>query len=206
MTRIQLLALLSNGLTAPTYVGGGVILCHTPSVAPLAYLHRIYPVLLPEQIAQLEVEIGQAPPRDYRAFLTSVGNGASLYNLSLYGFVHGLVRDAADPLGQPISLRYGNIIERPHGLHEDAIAIGGMVGWSSRGLLVMEPGGEVLLVHPHDGSDVAVRWPDLDGMLQDEMARLSSLHDPQGRLTSTFTAMMHPAGRKWETSAEPSLH
>lgn len=204
MSREKLLALLSNRLEAhPTFIDGGVVLCHTPFVAPQAYLHTIYPVLAPAQFEQVEGTIARTLPEDYHGFLRLVGNGARLYNLSLYGLVGQLRRDATDPLGQPISLRYGNLVERPLGLQEDAVAIGGMVGWSSRGLLIMQPGGEVLLIHPLDSNDVAARWPDLDGMLHDEIARLSGLYDSKGRLTASVTETMHPAGRRWETSAEP---
>jgi len=207
MTREKLLALLSTGLDArPTCFGDGVVLCHTPFVAPLAYLHRIYPVLSPGELASLQSNLGRKIPVSYSDFLCSVGNGANLYELSLYGFVSQARRSASDPLGQAHSLRYGNVIERPEGIKEDTFAIGGIVGWSSRGTLVMEPGGGVLLVHAYDGRDIAARWSCLDAMLEEEIARLSPLYDRTGRLLASATEVMHPAGRKWETSVEPSRH
>lgn len=207
MTRDKLLALLSSGLDArPIAIGDGVLLCHTPFVAPLAYLHRIYPALSPKELAILDGELGRNVPKNYGDFLCSVGNGASLFGMSLYGFVGQLRRDPTDPLGQPISLRFGNAIERPNGLDEDTFAIGGMVGWSSKGTLVMEPTGEVLLVHHRDGRDVAARWSDLDAMLEEEIARRSPLYDRAGRSLASATETMHPAGRKWETREEPLRH
>jgi hypothetical protein len=207
MTRDQLLALLSQGIDArPVALNGGVLLCHKPFDAPMAYLHRIYPALSPEQLRALERDLGRTVPESYCDFLCSVGNGARLFEISLYGCVGNLRRDPTDPLGQPISLEYGNAFERPDGLDEETFAIGGMVGWSSSGTLVMEPTGEVLLVHHRDGRDIAARWPSLDAMLEDEIARCSHLYDRSGRLLVRATETMHPAGRKWETSAEPSRH
>jgi|SRR3984957_384116 hypothetical protein len=207
MTREKLVALLCSGLDAgPEFIGGGVLLCHTPAIAPLAYLHRIYPVLTPEDFDALESHVGRPVPPDYSDFLHRVGNGARLFELSLHGFVGQLRRVATDPLGQPVSLRYGNVVERPRGLDDDTFAIGAMVGWSSRGSLIMEPSGEVLLVHPVDGQDVAARWPDLETMLESEISRRSSLYDRAGRRLVSATDAMHPGGRKWETKAEPRLH
>jgi len=207
MTREKLVALLSDGLDArPEFIGGGVLLCHIPAIGPLAYLHRVYPILTPEDFDALVSRVGRPVPRGYSDFLHRVGNGARLFKLSLDGFVGQLRRSATDSLGQPISLDYGNVVERPSGLDDDTFAIGGMVGWSSRGCLIMEPSGEVLLVHSVDGQDVAARWPDLDAMLESEIARCSSLYDRAGRRLVSATDPMHPGGRKWETKTEPRLH
>jgi hypothetical protein len=207
VTRERLLALLTVGLDAkPTFMSGGVLICNMPFVHPLAYLHKIYPVLSSEDLMRLQANVGRVAPMGYRDFLYNVGNGARLFNLNLNGFLAQLRRDASDPLGQPIDLRYGNVHEHPPGLVSGAFAIGAMVGWSSRGTLVMEPSGEVLLVDPADGSDIAARWADLDEMLTTEIARLTALHDRTGRQLSSATELMHPGGRKWETSKEPLLH
>jgi hypothetical protein len=207
MTREELVALLSGGLDAtPAFVGAGVLICHTPHVAPLAYLHRIYPRLHAEDLVDLEAQLGTNIPESFANFLTRVGNGARFFNISIDGLVGQLRRDPADKLGQPISLDYGNIYERPPGLAEDTLAIGGMVGWSSRGCLVMQPGGEVLLVHPSDGRDVVARWDSLDAMLRDEIARQYEFHDRSGRRLVSHTEAMHPAGRRWETEIEPAVH
>jgi len=134
--------------------------------------------------------------------LLGVGNGARLFQLSLYGLIGQLNRSPTDPLGQPISVRYGNVTERPEGLDDDAFAIGGMTGWSSRGCLIMTASGEVLLVHPVDGRDVAAGWASLDLMLEKEIARCAPLYDRAGRLLAPHVEVMHPGGRRWETSAE----
>jgi hypothetical protein len=207
MTRDQLLALLLKGIDArPVTLNGGVLLGHKPFEAPMAYLHRIYPCLTTQQLRTIERDLGRKVPKSYGNFLCSVGNGARLFEISLYGSVGQLRRDLTDPLGQPISLNYGNAIERPDGLDEDTFAIGGMVGWSSSGTLVMEPTGEVLLVHHRDGREIAARWRGLNEMLEEEIARCSPLYDRTGRLLASATETMHPAGRKWETSTEPLLH
>lgn len=204
MTRERLVVLLSSSLDArPELVGGGVLIGHTPDVAPLAYLHRLYPVLSRGDLVGLADSVGRPVPPDYATFLCDAGNGARLFALHLYGYVGQLRRDASDPLGQPVSLSYGNVVERPSGLDDETLAIGGMVGWSARGCLVMTAARAVLLVHPIDGRDVAASWPSLDAMLEDEIARCSALYYRDGRCLVSSTEVMHPGGRKWETSVEP---
>lgn len=153
------------------------------------------------ELTELEDAIGR-PVGRYGNFLLGVGNGARLFNLSLFGFVEQLSREV-NGLGQPISLRYGNEVERPSGLADDELVIGGQVGWSSRGSFVLHASGAVSLVHPEDAADVAARWPTLDAMLSAELDRLSALHDRSGRAIVGSTVLMHPEGRRWETSAEP---
>lgn len=197
-----MVARLAVGLDAePEHLEGGVRLGHTPFVAPLAYLHRVYPPLASVELTELEDAIGR-PVGRYGNFLLGVGNGARLFNLSLFGFVEQLSREV-NGLGQPISLRYGNEVERPSGLADDELVIGGQVGWSSRGSFVLHASGAVSLVHPEDAADVAARWPTLDAMLSAELDRLSALHDRSGRAIVGSTVLMHPEGRRWETSAEP---
>lgn len=206
MTRDELLRLLQTGLDAsPEYVGGGLLLCHRRSVAPLAYLHRIYPVLTQQEVSELESRLARPIPADHRAFLQTIGNGARFYSaFGLNGLVRRIDRSMGDGLGQPISLDYGNVNERPRGLDDDTVAIGGMVGWSSRGVLVMDRRGSIALVHPVDGQDVAASWDNLDNMLRSEIARLSPLHDSSGRSLVADTALMHPGGQRWETKPEPA--
>ena len=159
-------------------------------------------MLTPGDLDIVEANCGRACPSAYRHFLERIGNGASLFNLSLYGLVQRIDRLGSLPLGQPISLDYGNSIERPKGLRAESFAIGGMVGWSSRGVLIMEPAGEVALVHLSDGEDVAAQWPDLDTMLTSEIQRLASLYDRSGYRQVPSSQLMHPGGRRWETEPE----
>ena len=208
LTRETLLTLMSGALDAkPELVAGGARLAHVPGGGALNYLLTLYPPLKTADIVALELEAGRPVPLAFRSFLTSVGNGLSLYHvISIFGFVRELRRSTTDPIGQPISLRYGNVVERPRGLDEDDFGIGAMVGWSSRGTLVMSKDGAVRLVHPVLGEDVVAQWPDLDTMLKDEIGRLAPLHDRSGRRLATHTDLMHPAGRKWETKSEPTQH
>ncbi|MFZ5721133.1 MAG: hypothetical protein ACOY5Y_16865 [Pseudomonadota bacterium] len=203
MTRDKLVALLSFGVDAePELIEGGVRICHTPFVAPLAYLHRIYPPLSRGDIIDLKQSLAVPNLGGYGEFLAVVGNGARIFNLSLGGFVRQLNR-SLHGLGQPISLDYGNVVERPSGLEDNALVIGGVTGWSSRGVFVQLASGEILLTHAKDGCDVAARWPSLDALLADEILRLSKLHDRMGRSLVGSTELMHPGGRRWETEPEP---
>jgi hypothetical protein len=207
LTREQLIELLTKGVSAkPEFIKGGLRLCHRPHVAPLAFLHKIFPVISANDVNYLEQQLGRPAPPAYVAFLTKVGNGAQLFGMDLFGFVDRIDRSMDGRLGQPISLRYGNEVERPNELADSDFGIGGISGWSSRGTLVMGEAGDVRLVHPVDGRDVAATWPSLDDMIQSEIARLSKLYDRGGKSLSSFTENMHPGGRKWEEKNEPRAH
>lgn len=203
LDRTQFLALLSSSLDdEPIHVAGGAQLGRLGDEGQIAFLHTLYPPLSENLIATVEARLGCDLPASYRAFLSQVSNGARLFNvISLYGLVEQIDRDPAHPLGQPISIDYGNSLEPVPGLGSGELCIGGMVGWSSHGRLILSPGGRVKLAHPDHG-EVAVEWPSLPEFLTSEIARLSGSHDRAGRPTVSWTEMMHPAGRVWETEAE----
>lgn len=201
MTRDDLLALIAGAFGhEPELAPGGVLLGRTPHVAEFAYLARVYDAAPPGQVRAWAA----AHDRDnaYLSFLTEVANGLGVANISLFGVTEHIDRSGWGA-GQAISLDYGNVVERPSGLDETDMVIGGIVGWSSRGSYVMDREGAVRLTHHHDGTDVAAKWPDLPDMLCSELTRISRLHDREGRELGTSTDLMHPNGRRWETGIEP---
>lgn len=204
MTRNDLIGLLAALLGhPPRIVEGGAVLVHQPDVGPFAYLCRVYDPA-PSGIYQRWFEQYELSATPYRVFLTEVANGLRLTSLSLFGVTGPQVdRSVTAGAGSPISLVYGNIYERPPGLTETDWVIGGVTGWSSRGSYVMDQTGGVRLVHAFDGIDVADAWPSLEAMIRAEATRVAANHDRDGGLLTSWTTVMHPNGRHWETEAEP---
>ena len=203
MTSDDLITLVAESLSHPPItVAGGCLFCHTPHVGEHAYLGRIYDPAPVELARGWFAETGN-PAHPYFAFVTEVANGLRIANVSLHGVIGQVDRSVGPGIGQPISLDYGNLIERPPNLGATDMVVGGIVGWSSSGDYVMDRDGAVRLVHSQDGNDVADEWPDLKAMLRAELKRLAPLHDAHGHQLATATDMMHPNGRRWETEVEP---
>jgi hypothetical protein len=185
--------------------GGGLAVCHRPQVAPMAYLHLVYPPLSEAAIDAADEHYSRPIPAAYRAFL-GCANGCRLFEgfdlggslLQNDGAEH-IDRSLANVLGHPISLSYGNSVERPSGLSETVLIIGGMTGWNARGALAMTQAGDVALVHPDDGHDVAVRWPSLEAMLLSEIERRGAMFDAAGVRLASPQELMPPEARRWET-------
>jgi hypothetical protein len=203
MTRDDLLALLAANLSHPPEPAqGGYLFCHTPHEAEFAYLCRVYdPVSGTRARAWFNKAHHSGHP--YLCFVTGVANGLRLASISLYGVIEQIDRSVGPGVGQPIGLDHGNLFERPAHLDDTDMVIGGIVGWSSKGAFVMDRKGAVRLVHALKGGDVADQWPSLEAMLRAELPRLAGQHDAEGRLLATYTDLMHPNGRCWETKLEP---
>lgn len=203
MTKDDLLALISTSLSQrPERTDGGFLFCHTPSLGECAYLGRLYDPVSSE-FARPWFARTQSPENPYLSFVTEVANGFRIANFDLAGVIEQIDRTAGGPLGQPIMLDYGNLVERPANLDDSDMVIGGTVGWSSRGSFVMGQDGSVRLVHHADGCDVAAKWPGLEAMLRAELGRIAALHDAEGNELCSATELMHPNGQRWETEIEP---
>lgn len=182
----------------PKWLSGGVRIGHTPHVARLAYLHTIYAPASEVDLQAAAQALGRRMPEDYQRFLV-MANGVRLFGGALdLGGVVGQVDRRPESIGQAISLRYGNVVERPEGLSADDFAIGGIVGQSTAGVLIMDAAGRVRLVHGRDGSDVAADWLSLDAMLESEIERLSQLFDSEGRRRVEASEQLPPGARHWE--------
>lgn len=156
--------------------GGAALLCHTPHVAPLAYLHKIFPPANEDQIEIIESFIGRKPINDHIGFL-KVCNGLSLFStsLALYGIRSLVSRNPLDPL--PFGLDIPNIYERPNNMDEDAIIIGSYRFDGSNAYIT--PDGHVYYCLERDATPL-MEWESLPIFLSAEIERLSSLFDEDG--------------------------
>lgn len=181
---------------------GGDLYRRQPHIYKFAYLARLYD---PVSRHSLESWLSGAgfSCNSYTHFLEDGANGLKFSNLNLYGLVELVDRSVGPSAGQPISIDYGNVIERPGGLAKDQMVIGGTTGWSSRGVYIIDSDGRVRLTHYTDADDVAAEWGSLEAMLKSETGRIARLLDGTGEPISTHTSLMHPEGRRWETEVEP---
>jgi hypothetical protein len=203
MTPDDLLNLVATSfLHQPQAAAGGFLFCHTPHVGAFAYLGRVYGPISSECASAWAAKArGLTSP--YLSFVTKVANGLRIANISLYGVIEQVDRTVGQGVGQPISLDYGNVVERPANLNDTDLVIGGIVGWSSRGCYIMDREGAIRLTHHTDGADVIDSWDSIDTMLRSELNRIAAWHDQDGRAIGTHTDLMHPNGRHWETETEP---
>lgn len=84
-------------------------------------MHVVYEPLDESDILRLETILGHALPSALRAFYTKA-NGFSIFGgiLSMKGLRHDYSREINDKgIYQPVSLEYGNTIERPRGYSSD---------------------------------------------------------------------------------------
>jgi hypothetical protein len=153
---------------------------HTPQVAPFAYLCRWYPGIHPERQRAAEEECGQRMHPSYWEFLTST-NGADLLGVSLHGVLGGFLdRSGTSVVGQPISIRYQNMVERPHYVPEGHLGIGAINGeWVSQGHLYLTAKGQVELYNARLNM-IGARWDSLQDFMMDEIPRRLTLFDDAG--------------------------
>lgn len=208
MTRISLLSLISSRLGYTGFpASGGTLFCHQPLRGQYSYLGRVYEPASADGVQRWADSAGH-PGSPYLSFLEQAANGLSFANIALFGIVAIIDRTVGAHAGQPISLDYGNLAERPAQMERADLVIGSVVGWSSEGRYIMKSDGTVRLTHAFDADDVADEWASLTAMLEAEISRVAEAHDANGRCLSSATGLMHPAGRRWETSTEPgaALH
>ncbi|MDA5094707.1 SMI1/KNR4 family protein [Aliiroseovarius sp. KMU-50] len=179
---------------------GAIKTGHVPHVAPFAYLATFYAGLDDKGIELAEAESDRFIPEAYRAFLLQT-NGMRLGELSLHGTTYSSACTSGPGIGQPISLVYQNVYERPEYVPAGHLGIGAVSGQrSSQGLLYLSSTGEVEMYHG-DADLIGARWVSFEDFLQSEVLRQLSLYDAQGKL---LTGVKHLPGKTdgWEALAE----
>lgn len=173
---------------------------HAPHIAPQAYLFVRYAGLDPEGIAQAEAECDHYIHESYKEFLSCM-NGARLCKLSLHGTIGAKVDRSGLGIGQPISIRYQNVVGRWDYIPAGHLGIGGINGaWASQGDLYLTSTGAVELNNAKCDM-IGATWPSFAEFLQSEIPRQLSLHDETGRF---IAGGKHLPGNTddWEAIAE----
>lgn len=180
--------------------GGAFMTGHEPHQFPHFYLFRKYAGLNEEGIQAAEQECDRHIPEPYKELLRHM-NGANVLGISLHGAIGSLVDRSGQGIGQPITIRYQNVIERPDYVPQGHLGIGAINGdWYSQGHLYLSSTGEVELYNARFDL-IGARWPSLANFLSDEIPRRLDFHDKAG--------LVKPGAKKlpgdtdhWEKLAE----
>lgn len=173
---------------------------HIPDVAPFAYLATFYAGLDGTGIQAAEAECDRFIPDAYRALLRHT-NGLRLGELSLHGTTSQAAYTSGPGIGQPISLVYQNVYERPDYIPNGHLGIGAMNGaWHSQGHLYLASTGEVEMYH-RDANLLGARWASFEEFLLSEIPRQLSLYDAGGRIKSDVKQLPGDT-ETWEAIAE----
>ena len=101
-------------------------------------VHVFYRPLEIGYVSALQQSLRRPVPAAFAQFL-SCADGARLYRGGLRVFGYPVYRDTA---GQPIDLRFGNVVERPIGMPESAFVIGSYaVSYAANAYLYLLPDG-----------------------------------------------------------------
>jgi hypothetical protein len=149
----------------------GIAMEHDPARGANAYRHIIYAGLRTFEYESLLVDIPAIS--DIRGSdIYMQMNGARLFSgdIIIAGYVDRVSRDPGDAIGQPISLSYGNCIERPAGLCRDEVVVGHLVREFENGLLVVNRAGEMWAADT-GGIPLGRTWPSFEagifGLIED---------------------------------------
>lgn len=153
----KLVTLLSDTADGqPTLVDGGFLWMARPDLAPKAYRHRVYDGLDEVGLQAVVRRYGGRANKPALAWLRAA-NGARLFDgmVVLKGLVSSQRRDAADALGQPISLDYGNLYGVPSFVDSDQFVAGTCILGNDLIPIVIDSDGHLIAFY--NGTEVG-RW------------------------------------------------
>lgn len=160
---------------------GARLIGHVPHVAPLAYLHTIYPPLNLEELCQVEKTIGRKIGNSLADFY-KITNGVKLFSgeLTIDGLRTDNSRSIESSLSQPFDIGTVNVDERPAFAEDDMIFIGGYKDDGS--LLYMRYGGNDVFRCSQTSKAPLNHWTSIVDLLLSESKRFVDLFDESGKL------------------------
>jgi hypothetical protein len=163
-----------------TTEGGAVLIGRAPHIAPLAWLHSLYPPLSLADIADLEGKLKMPVPHEYKQFL-QLSNGLNVFNttLSLFGLRRNYIRDVEN-VWQPFDIITPNTIEKP-GNASNNVFIFGTYDWDGSYLYIDCEKGNTVHLCTNDDITSLYKWPNLEAVLKSEIKRLLTMFDGQGK-------------------------
>jgi hypothetical protein len=157
---------------------GAQVFGRVPHVAPLAWLHRVYPPLQEHDIALLEGQLNRPIPSEYRSWL-QLGNGFDAFSgaFVLYGRRSDYSRRPT--VVQPFDLDLPNVLERLPDANKDAFFIGSVL--NAEYLLYVAPAtGEVYACGRRSAVSMA-SWESVHMLVISVMGTLRTAFDGEGR-------------------------
>lgn len=158
---------------------GAILIGKAPHIAPVAWLHSLYPTLTNEDLDLLEKELDTNIPKEYKDFLLNYSNGLSIFvsKFSLYGMRKELGR-TIEASRQPFSLITPNTIEKPKNAKANHFFIGSYK-WDGSKLYIDNETGKVHYCDRWDATSL-YEWNSFAEMLVSEVKRITSLFDEKG--------------------------
>lgn len=140
-----------------------------------SYLHEIYAGLDAQQINALESQIGKKLPDQLVEFY-GYANGLRLFagSLSIRGFRTAYGRDVDARL--PVSLEYGNVIEKPKGGVEGQIRFGWYPAQKAELVIFFDKPGEICAVPKFENGPIIYSWPGIENLLFSEFHRMRDVY------------------------------
>ena len=170
---------LADAFGSETSENGALMYGHVPHVAPLAWLHIVYPGLDDQALAALEISLRCPIPLEYRQLL-KVTNGLSLFSgaLDLYGRRTDYSRRFSIRL--PFDLSDPNVHERPRAADPAWFMFGFYNEDGSKAYI--DPGDGRVYRGSRDMTKPRLNnWVSLDEFLISEVQRLQAHFDDRGR-------------------------
>ncbi|WAC59782.1 hypothetical protein [Brevundimonas sp. SL130] len=163
----------------PVMVEGGFLWMPRPEIAPAAYRHRVYDGLNADGLRQVEGRYG-ARANKYALEWLSAANGARLFDgaLILKGLVASEKRDPTSPLGQPISLDFGNLLGNPTFASADHFIAGTFIFEDDLLPIILDSNGEVAVFE--DGAELE-RWDSIWDFIADSGKWIVTHQSPKSR-------------------------
>jgi hypothetical protein len=164
---------------------GTRLIGHVPHVAPEAWFHQVFWSLQNSEIIGIEAQLNCLLPASFKGFL-AITNGLKVFsnNLSIYGKRYSYDRQG-DKCWQPYDLvdhtgKYEKPVNRPLGV----VFIGGYSMDGSRLFFNADSScPECIYRTSREEFKILNTWPDFWTMLENEVNRLASLFDENGKLT-----------------------
>jgi hypothetical protein len=153
---------------------------HQPSLGEKAFLITVFSPASEGEIANFEKDNVLRIPEQYRSFLT-IHNGAKFFHrLDFGGVIVRVSRDSVRLDRKPISLAYGNGLERNPFVPDSHFAFGGIADYSASGEYFLTVQGKVEFWPCDSDTPIDGGWSSLSEMLQSEILRIESMCDHNG--------------------------
>lgn len=153
-----------------------------PHVAPLAWLHKVYGPLSPDNIDRLGTEVARPIPDVYRSWLR-LANGLNAF--SGYLVLDGSRTDYSRKAGvwQPYSLRLPNTLGRLPDAPEEAFFVGSIL--EAEYLLYLMPSTGLVHACGRRSATSLGSWESLSLVIRSCIAHLRTAFDADGRRNQT---------------------